>query len=438
MKKQTVEFTVQLKLCSSCGMCKAACPKKCISWIKNNAMYYPQVNHDKCISCGICSKICPGLGHDFQSEYLSAEDAVRGEFLNAFNAWSRDEKVRHASASGGVISSLVKDLLMRGAYDAAFMLDGYDYKNQLRTRAVHAHDLKDISQTKFPKSRYLAVSHEHLAEYVCSHRNEKVIFIGTSCAVRGFLNIIEHFKLNRENYLILGLFCDRIFNYNVVDYYSRPEFCGERTLEELNFKNKDSGGWPGNMKFSFSDGSFSYQDKTEREKIKDYFMPERCLYCIDKLNVNADISLGDNYTNQDSSSLGSNSVIIRTKRGEAAFNSSLENMEINAVTAERIMQAQSVSWRLNNLCFAHLKEQEIKKMTGETLILNGNVKSDRKYGEYKAKWKRSLEMLHAGEIYDNSPECLDKQMEKTARLKKNNRTLGFISRVYHAIKRRLG
>lgn len=71
----------------------------------------------------------------------------------------------------------------------------------------------------------------------------------------------------------------------------------------FNFKNKDSGGWPGNMKFYFSDGKCVFKNKSERVKIKDYFKPERCVYCVDKLNVFADISLGDNYTDQNSSSL---------------------------------------------------------------------------------------------------------------------------------------
>lgn len=75
------------------------------------------------------------------------------------------------------------------------------------------------------------------------------------------------------------------------------------------------------MKFIFTDGTVAYQDKAERVKIKNYFMPERCLYCIDKLNVYADISVGDNYTQQDSSLLGSNSVIIRTNIGMTVWES---------------------------------------------------------------------------------------------------------------------
>ncbi len=320
-------------------------------------MYQPVVDGKRCVSCGRCVRICPGLGHMYpeQRDVL----AVRGDTLAVYNAWSNHPHIRHVSASGGVISTLLQGLLADGIYDGAFVLDSYDYSRQLVSKPVFSGDISKLADTEIPKSRYLPVSHALAVDYVRKHPQKRMIFIGTGCAVQGFLRVVEEFRLNRENYLIIGLFCDKVFNYNVVDYFRQDRFCNGKTLIGLHFKNKESGGWPGNMKFLFRDGSAAYHGKEERARVKEYFMPERCLYCINKLNHQADIALGDNYTSYQSTELGSNSVIIRTERGRAAFSHCQENLTAVPVDITAIEEAQFIRWRLNNLCFARLREAQI-------------------------------------------------------------------------------
>lgn len=432
MNLTDISFTTEWNLCSGCGVCVGICPKHCIEWKWEAGMYQPAIDRNSCISCGSCASVCPGLKHRY--EELTDRAAVQGNILLACNAWSTSVDVRHISASGGVVSTLVRQLLEEGAYDIAFLVDSYDYHQQLSTKPVTAQEMKNVVSSTYPKSRYLPVSHENAIDYVKNNRAEKVIFVGTSCAVRGFKSAVEKLHLPRENYLLIGLFCDRVFNYNVIDYYQQPAFCGDKKLENLHFKNKESGGWPGNMKFFFSDGSTAYQDKSERTKVKDYFMPERCLYCIDKLNVCADISLGDNYTQQDSSPLGSNSVIIRTERGLTAWERAASLIESYKVSTDQIMEAQYVDWRLNNLCYGKLKEQEIKRKTGHEIVLNIGVTTNRKPQEYQNRWKSNMQMLHAGEVYDSRPEELQKQMIKDKKRQNPSIVKKFLSKVYHLIR----
>lgn len=432
MNLTDISVTTEWNLCSGCGVCVGICPKHCIEWKREAGMYQPVINQNSCISCGSCASICPGLKHQY--EKLSDRAAVQGNVLLSCNAWSKSSAVRHISASGGVVSTLVQQLLELGTYDIAFLVDSYDYHQQLSTKPVTIQEMKDVVSSSYPKSRYLPVSHENAIAYVKNNRAERVIFVGTSCAVRGFKSAVEKLHLPGENYLLIGLFCDRVFNYNVMDYYQQTAFCGEKKLENLHFKNKESGGWPGNMKFFFSDGSTAYQDKSERAKVKDYFMPERCLYCIDKLNVCADISLGDNYTQQDSSPLGSNSVIIRTEQGLAAWERAASLLESREVSVNQIMEAQYVDWRLNNLCYGKLKEQEILKKTGQQIVLNANIITDRKTQEYQNRWKSNMQMLHAGEMYSSHPEELQKQMVKDKKRQNPGMIRRFFSKVYHSIR----
>lgn len=432
MNLTNIAVTTEWNLCSGCGICTGICPKHCIGWEKKAGMYKPVIDRNSCVSCGLCASVCPGLEHRY--EKMSGRAAVQGKVLLTCNAWSKSDDIRHISASGGVVSTLVRQLLEDGTYGVAFLVGSYDYHQQLVTEPVTAQEIRDVISSDYPKSRYLSVSHESAITYVKNNREEKVIFVGTSCAVRGFQKAVEKLHLSRENYLLIGLFCDRVFNYNVIDYYQQPAFCGSKKLENLHFKNKESGGWPGNMKFFFSDGSTAYRDNSERTKVKDYFMPERCLYCIDKLNVCADISLGDNYTQQDSSPLGSNSVIIRTEQGLAVWEKTASLIECRKVSMDQIMEAQCIDWRLNNLYYGKLKEQEIKRKSGHNLVLNNGVTTSREPQEYKNMWKNSMKMIHAGEIYDNHPEELQKRMIKNKKRQNPSSVKKFFTKLYRLIK----
>lgn len=436
MKPQNVEVTVQTALCISCGLCKNMCPKGCISWERKEGKYQPVINYDRCVHCGICAKICPGLGNVY-SDGIKPLQAAYGTYLKTYNAWSINKDLLFVSASGGVVSTLIYELLNSNKYDIAFCVDSYSYDKQLQTKPITVDDLKgEWEQCKLPKSRYLPVSHENAVSYIKMNKEKKVIVVGTSCAIRGIQNVIKQLSLDREKYLLIGLFCDKVFNYNVYQYFS-DVFSGDRKLRELHFKNKESGNWPGNMKFIFEDGSIAYQDKSERGKVKDYFMPERCIYCIDKLNVEADISLGDNYTKQNVSNKGSNSVIIRTERGEAAWNVASEALEFYPVEMKAIDKAQFLSGRLNNIYFAKLKQQHIRRKLGYDVEINAGIKSEDDIRNYEMAWKRGLERLRAGAVYDKLPDELERQFQKSERQKNPRDIRTFCERVYFAMKRRI-
>lgn len=430
-----IKQTTDWNLCCGCGVCVGICPKQCIAWERENGMYQPRIETAKCVSCGLCAKVCPGLGHKYAKN--EAKTAVIGTVLHTHNAWSRDDDLRFVSASGGVVSTMTRELLLKRQYDTAFVVGDYCCDRQLCTQPVTAVDLEHAAQTKFPKSRYLPVSHENAVRYIRKNREKKVIFVGTSCAIRALCAAIEQLRLPREQYLMIGLFCDSVFAYSALNFFSSEAFCGTKKLTELHFKNKESGGWPGNMKFFFSDGSTAYQNKREREKAKEYFMPERCLYCIDKLNISADISVGDNYTGVDSSERGSNSVLIRTERGSAAWNCVQERLELREITVEQIAKAQALDWRLNRLMYAKIREKEINRSKETSIMLNAGVQTERNIKTYDASRKILLKKLKIGEQYAENQDKMQKKKEKLEkRLTRSEKRLT-LHRIYRDIKRKI-
>ena len=424
---RTIHATVANHLCISCGVCKAICPKGCITWKKEGGMYLPHIDTSLCVNCGLCVSVCPSIG----PSYISRETAlatVTGEVLQCFNAWSLNPQLRHVSASGGVVSTLIQELLKKGIYGGAFCLDSFDYREQLKTRLYKAEDFAAPEATNAPKSRYLPVSHENAVSFMKENPEVRLVFVGTPCALGALQNAAQKMKRNREQDLYIGLICDRVFNYNVLPYFADIYGNGDE-MTALHFKNKESGGWPGDMKFYPTQGEPFYVPLEERGKAKAYFGAERCLYCVDKLNILADICLGDNYTGQDSSELGSNSVIIRTPVGMHAWEQAAENLEIHPVTIQQIQKAQDILWRLNNLCYGDLKAMK----TG--IVLNAGVPREQKAMDYERSWHEQLKKMRYGACYDTNPEKLWKLQNREG--KKTNPFLGFMLRGYYYLRRKL-
>ena len=359
---------------------------------KERGLYLPVID-ENCVHCGLCLRACPGKGIIENDDNLIVEDLsikdLIGSCLKSVNGWSKNPEIRHNSASGGVTTTIICSLLRKGIYDTAFVVDSFDYSEQIKTKRFTDTDrLIDFSddEKSTTKSRYVPVSHTDAIRYMINHPMERLIIIGTPCAIRGILNVIELKRLNRERYLLIGLFCESVMNYDIWNYFSQKNFTGQKTLAALHFKNKESGGWPGNLKLLYSDGTYEYYNKRFRMEIKRFFKPERCIYCVDKLNVNADVSLGDNYTGVDDSNLGSNTVIVRTERGMNAFENSASDLEIRDIDIEKIIIAQGLKERAKNIEFAGYKQKKIETDSRIRLDINSMKRKGKgtiRMSEYK-------------------------------------------------------
>ncbi len=426
---ENVNVTSKAGLCVSCGMCRGICTHGAIDFVKKNGVYTAAVDESKCSGCGLCVKVCPGLTRKYEGPVM-ARKAALGEVKTSVNAWSADAHLRHVCASGGVVTTLVKKLLDCGRYDVVFSLEGYDYSSRLKTVAMDGEKYSSSSETA-PKSRYLPVSHENAVKYIKEHRDARVIIIGTPCAIHGITRTISLLKLNRENYLLIGLFCDKVLTHNMVDFYS-DRYGEGKAVKTFHFKNKDSGGWPGDSKLVFGDGSETFVGIGERMKVKNFFLPERCLYCIDKLNAEADISLGDNYTKTESTKLGSNSVVIRTERGEDAWNTLGDSVCTVPVEYSDIVEAQDMNWRLNNLRYAKLYELRNRKNFG--YVINDGITDGEDFLDYEAQYDKFLRLKSLGDNYGKAPEKLVSELENP---RKTNAVSAFVSRARYFIRRKI-
>lgn len=332
-------------LCISCGICAGNCPVNCIEMKSDGYFVRPVVDQNACIQCGKCGAVCPNTG-------LKADDSVKdgleqyllGNHLLICCAKAKDKELLKECASGGVVTSLVAKLLHDGLYHSAFLVEGYNYTGRkLATKRYTANE----SLKETPKSRYLTVDHSEAVRYMLQNRSERIVFVGTPCAISGLRNTISQNRLHPDQYLLIGLFCDKTMHYGVISYFAGYPSAGKR-MTDYYFKNKEVGGWPGGVRICYEDGSVQDLPNTERMKVKDYFIPERCLYCLDKLNRSADIAVGDNYIAGNADKEGVSSVIVRTDVGKSAWDYCADKFEIHADSAEALVKSAALAKKKQN------------------------------------------------------------------------------------------
>ncbi len=371
MKTRSVASVVSEKKCCSCGICAGVCPTACISMqLDGKKRLLPIIREDACRNCGICLEVCPGR----ESFEMSVEGRADKPVLHAYNGHTENEARLEHSVSGGICLQLVESLLASGSYQKVFSVTTWDLSDVVTTVP------SECVTESMGGSRYVPVSHEQAVRYMVSHRDEKIILIGVGCAIRGFRNVIRTMKLDPDNYLLLGLFCDKALTYRVWDHFS-GKTAGHGQLRELHFRSKKYGKWPGDMLLVCEHGEVSLP-KQERQRVADFYTNERCLYCIDKLCLEADVSLGDNYTNMFVNPRGTSTVLIRTEAGQKAFEEVAAALALEETAMEPVMKSQQIGKNRQRISFARLRSG-VKMVGGEKVRISYKTKLKYRYKRWK-------------------------------------------------------
>lgn len=379
MGKNTVDSIIKDGLCTVCGICAGSCPEGCIYTDMENGITVIKLNKKMCINCGICKKVCPNNYFDYKIRLSNNTDFWIGPYTKLLKVQLKDKILLQQSSSGGVVTGLIRELLNNGEYSCTFLVN--TYKHDIVTKSEKF--IKGDSLLNTTKSRYVTVSHEKAIAYILKNREEKVILVGTSCFVHGLYNIIEKFNLNRDNYFIIGLFCDKTMNNNVYSYFKQHPV-SQNQLDYIHFRNKDVGGWPGGIRIFLKDGSHKDISRTERIKVKEYFQLEGCLYCLDKLNILADISVGDNYISENNDKDGISSVIIRTQKAIEIWGKYNYLFVFDKEEKEKFLKSQNIEKRQKNLAYSLLKPIKYKLPSDITVPKINNAIKD----EYKEKLRK--------------------------------------------------
>lgn len=318
----------QIKECCGCTACESICTQNAIQMKQNKeGFFYPVINENKCIDCGLCTNVC-------QKTIKTSPNYP----IETYAAFSKNEKIRLISSSGGIFGSIADYCLKNG-----YFVYGARFNESFEV--IHAKVNKDIES--FYGSKYVQ---SNLKNVYISIENElkdgnKILFIGTPCQVLGLNNFLNQKNCIKENLLLLDFVCHGVPSPLILKkYLLELEKEYNSKIRKVSFRNKTYGWNLFSLKIEFYNNKTYIKNLKEdiylQGFLKNLTLGESCYKCkANNFRSNSDITLGDywgvekilkdsNYKNDKGVSL----LLINTLKGKKLINdlsNKIEKKDIN-------------------------------------------------------------------------------------------------------------
>lgn len=331
-------------LCNTCGACQGVCPADAIRYQETMGGHYlPVVDETACTGCGLCCEVCPGIHFGPTLATQLPRDPFAGTVLQAFVGKAADQALYENSQSGGLVSALLAHALEAGLIRAAVTVDmpaGQPPRPVVRM----ARNRQELWQAQ--KSKYCPVP---LLSFLKDLREEDgpVALVGLPCHIHGLHNILDRRpEMRRRIAFTVGLMCEHVQTYAALDYLLDRALPNVDARANLYFKDKALGGYPGPVHAFCEDGPSKTLPAKVRMRIKDYFTPARCRLCFDKMNVFADLTVGDPHGLQGVDRKGGESMLaVRSETGRAIVQAAGATacMTLRPVDYGRVLTGQNIA-----------------------------------------------------------------------------------------------
>lgn len=334
--ENNINKTLHNDLCTGCGVCEGACPFDAITTVVEKGNFRPKIDSSKCKNCGRCIKACPGLGvglvclaDKYQSE-TTCHNKMVGRYEKCFTGYSNDFEVRFHSASGGMVSQFLIWLLENKKIDGA-VVTRFDQENSLLVKTFIATTREDIIAAR--SSKYAPVTLNRAVQDIKAASGSRYVIVGLPCHIQGLRKLMEIDKKLRDKVVgLFGIYCscgrsfymtehvfkERGIPKDKITYFQyRDEGClgkmvvkvPEGDANTIRVINNNSESVLSNEVRSYKEHYQSYY-----HPLRSFFIPRRCLFCIDHYAELSDISFGDIHIKPYSDDkIGVNSIIVKNK-----------------------------------------------------------------------------------------------------------------------------
>lgn len=325
MEQKNIQYISDSYLCSNCGACAAICNLDAISfnWTSMGRLY-AQIDAEKCINCGRCKKVCPSIVEPSSEEY---PDRYVGIIKNSYVGRATDEAIFKNAQSGGVCTAILKYLFDSKKIDCAVVCQ---MESGCPTPEINARIITEKCKlVNSQKSCYTPIEMLSVLKQTSSFRS--VAFVGLPCHIEGLANLQ---KLNKQYHNItykIGLICDRTMCRTVMDVFAT--YTKEKTIK-IDWRRK----YDEEIGYHYENAPVVVYSAKESKRIpnkhrflmKEFFTPPRCRVCYDKLNIMADIVLGDPWRMPNVNICeGASVVISRTEKGQSILEEAIRENEIS-------------------------------------------------------------------------------------------------------------
>lgn len=342
MRDNNIQRVTDNVLCTACGACASVCPRDAIELSETPAGFLAAiVDENKCIHCGICLSVCPS-NSDNALPLPAGIDPFHGVCMSGYVGHASDDEIRRKSQSGGIATALLAYLLDTQRIDGAIV----NYFNPVSQRPG-----VKIARTRAELltgcgSYYCQTS---VVKEVMAHKDEKLAAVVLGCQAEGLMLIQEKIKGLSANPFLIGLVCAGQNSSRMLENLAKQAGApASQRLTAFRFKDKENGGWPGNVTLVTEVGKPYSLDQRYRHALKKFYEAYRCMLCFDQMNAFADIVCGDPWgIEEHQPPQGKTVVIARSERGISFLKEAQEAgyLEMAALDTGRIIQGQTVDGR---------------------------------------------------------------------------------------------
>ena len=371
--------SISKEVCTGCKMCGDICPTNAISFQTDfDGCWYPNVDDKKCVKCGLCEKKCPAL-HVMTSQ-KAKNPAV-------YAAWTKDDKIRYDSTSGGIYYELAKSFIEQGGYIAGCAFSE-DYKTAKHVLGKTEHDLQEIMGSKYFQSDTAGI---YKAVLELLKQEQKVLFCGTPCQVAALRSYVGK---DYENLFLLDFICKGINSPKAyTSYINELEQKYHSTARSVRQKSKKTGWQSLATNVVFENGKEYHKDRYTDWWIQGYtcgnlFMRRNCQECLYKtMPRQADLTFGDFWgikgCNEADYEKGISVVFENSKKGTFLLQGAANKMHLEKRTMNEVLEGnpylfgQAVQKGNRQRFFELLEKEPFSKAVKETYTESSLQKTKR-------------------------------------------------------------
>lgn len=291
--------------CLLCGNCYVVCPKHAISFDNKNEKVI--VNKNLCINCGLCVKNCPTVNSN------KSQDLLFGNILAVYAGYSNDETIRYKSASGGVLTQILKYLIENNIVDKVLITDFES--DVLQANSYFSNDIIQIINACGSKYQIVNVNKSLTTVFA---KNLRYAYVGLPCHHKGLEKLMENNRFLRERIIYkFSICCSHNCNIKILDYVAHYFKIKEADIKYIKYRGD---GWPEYLCVTTqNDVKLKFPIKIWNSLFSSFFYtPKQCLNCDDFCGETSDISFADAWIEEylSSKSSGFNLVFSHNLNGE--------------------------------------------------------------------------------------------------------------------------
>lgn len=304
--------------CTGCMACLEACSREAITIRDDLKCYNVVIDSNKCIDCGACHHICQN-----NNEIKTTQP------IGWYQGWSKSEKQRRNSSSGGFAAELAKYFVEKGGIVCSCVFEngvfGFDFVESIE-------EIEKFKGSKYVKSNPMGV-YNKIRDYLKTGR--KVLVIALPCQVAAVkLSVGERLK---NNLYLVDLICHGTPSPKVLSLFLEEHGYSITRIREIQFRQKEK---VSNQQDGINVGHKGVYDCYTLAFLNGLSHTENCYDCkYARFDRVSDLTIGDSWgseLNINEIKKGISLVLCQTEKGEDLLKNS--NLHLEPVNIKKAIE----------------------------------------------------------------------------------------------------